>query len=567
MKCVTKSGKYSAPIIWALVLIASFASVSYARAKAWPLMELVKKADIVAAAEVTAVTTKDNMLHCKLTIERLFKPSQTGDNQLTVIMQDPGAARPRRVRFELGGRYLVFLNYNDSGQSPQSLRLVDSVSGGLELKGDEPIRWPRILDGEPPRPRTFSEPELLERIYELIAGEPAQADAGTEADIRNIVAGNSEFAFELYAKLRDNPGLRETRGNLFFSPYSISTALAMTYAGARGDTEKQMGDVLRFSAPRKHVHRAFATLAKDLNAGGKKNGYELITANALWGQKGYGFLPEFLQWLKNYDARLEEVDFVSNTEEARRTINEWVERQTKKRIRQLVEPGALNILTRLVLTNAIYFKGRWEIQFDKSDTRDAPFTVSAQGEKVDSPMMQTVKEFKYYANDKVQIIELGYKGEDLSMIVLLPRATNGLEALEKSLTLGNVNGWLSGLQKHLVQVYLPRFKISSAVFELRGVLAAMGMKDAFSLPPADFSAMTGRQDLFISHVLHKAFVEVNEEGTEAAAATGAVATLDEAGDPPLVFRADHPFVFVIRDNHSGSILFMGRVADPTTQHN
>lgn len=380
-----------------------------------------------------------------------------------------------------------------------------------------------------------------------------------EGDVKAVVAGNSEFVLDLYAKLKDDPKIRGAGGNLFFSPYSISTALAMTWAGARGETEKQMAEVLHFTLPQNRLHPAFGALENRLNAAGKKGGYELNVASALWGQRGYDFLQEFLELTrKNYGAGLRDVDFAKKTEKTRRTINAWVEKQTKDKIKELIKPGVLDSLTRLVLTNAIYFKGDWAIQFDKKDTRDAPFTVTP-GQKVKVPMMYLKADFKYWADSRLQVLELPYKSDELGMVVLLPRKIDGLAELEKSLTSKNLEQWLAKLQKQEVVVYLPRFKLLSE-FSMAELLGAMGMKDAFSAE-ADFSAMTGKKELFISAVLHKAFVKVNEEGTEAAAATGVAMRLTAVRRTP-VFRADHPFVFMIKDNRSGSILFMGRVTNP-----
>jgi len=400
----------------------------------------------------------------------------------------------------------------------------------------------------------------------LLAVNAKDKEDPLKADTAAVVAGNSEFALELYAKLNGDPNAKKAGGNLFFSPYSISTALAMTWAGARGETEKQMTEVLRFSLSQERLHQAFGTLEKQLNAGGKKCGYELSVANALWGQKGYGFLKEFLTLTrKNYGAGLKEVDFIDPAvrEKARKKINRWVEKKTNKKIKDLIQPGVLNQLTRLVLTNAIYFKGDWAIEFDKKDTRDAPFKVSADKEVI-VPMMHLKDKFKYAETNDLQILELPYKNKDLSMIVLLPKKADGLEELEKSLTLKKLNIWLGALRKQEVIVYLPKFKMAFGPLELKDILKSMGMKDAFSMA-ADFSGMDGTKMLFISNVLHKAFVAVDEKGTEAAAATAMVVTLKAETMAPTVFRADHPFVFMIKDNRSGSILFMGRVVNPATQ--
>ena len=373
-----------------------------------------------------------------------------------------------------------------------------------------------------------------------------------KADKVAVAKGNNAFALDLYARLR------QKKGNLFLSPYSISTALAMTYAGARGETEAQMAKVLHFTLPQGRLHPAMGTLVRELNAGGKKQ-YRLIVANALWGQKGYGFLPAFLSVNeKYYGAGLEQVDFAHDPNGSRKTINTWVEKQTQGKIKDLLKPPHITPLTTLVLTNAIYFKGNWAAPFDKKHTRNEPFTVKA-GKKVETPMMHKTDEFGYMEERDFQILELPYVGNELSMLVLLPRRLDGLADLEKSLTTRNLLKWPGQLRKREIILAVPKFKMTSE-FELGKTLKSMGMANAFS-GAADFSGMTGRRDLFISEVVHKAFVEVNEEGTEAAAATAVVM---KRGPAPqiAVFRADHPFLFLIRDNRSNSILFIGRVENP-----
>ncbi len=394
---------------------------------------------------------------------------------------------------------------------------------------------------------------------------------------RIIVEGNNKFALELYAKLR----ARE--GNLFFSPYSISTALAMTYAGARGETEAQMARVLHFPTTmpigvwrdpdkelskserawhRMRFHSAFGRIIKDLNNRGKKGGYELTVANALWGQKGYGIVTNFIRVvLDYYSGECKQVDFVTATEDARKTINVWVEKKTRNKIKNLIPKGVLNRLTRLVLTNAIYFKGNWASRFEKDRTKDAPFTL-AGGEKVDVPMMNQTADFNYMETEDFQGLELPYVDDELSMIILLPKQVDGLAEFEKTLTLKNLSQWLARLHKRKVIVSVPKFKMTSQ-FRLAEVLKSMGMTDAFVPDVADFSGMNGKRDLFIWAVIHKAYVDVNEEGTEAAAATAVVVGITSVmpGRIPI-FRADHPFLFLIRDNHSGSILFIGRMMNP-----
>ncbi len=372
-----------------------------------------------------------------------------------------------------------------------------------------------------------------------------------------LVRGNNTFALSLYGELR------EQEGNLFFSPFSISAALAMTYGGARGNTAAQMEQVLHFEVTTERLHQAFSQLTEQLNAQGKKGGYQLSVANALWGQQGVGFLKKFLDLTeKHYGAGLRQVDFAAATEAARKTINAWVEKETQGKIKDLIQPGVLNALTRLVLTNAIYFKGTWAEQFDKKATRDAPFTLATR-QQVKVPMMHKTENFGYTEAEDFQALELAYAGDDLSMVIFLPREVDGLAALEKKLSLENLESWLGGLRRQTVQVSVPRFTMTSE-FGLQDVLKSLGMTDAFS-GAADFSGMTGRRDLFISAVIHKAFVDVNEEGTEAAAATAVVMMTSAAPRPPVVFRADHPFIFLIRDNASGSILFIGRLVNPAEE--
>jgi serine protease inhibitor len=371
-----------------------------------------------------------------------------------------------------------------------------------------------------------------------------------------LVEGNNKFAFGLYQILQ------KQQGNLFLSPYSISAALAMAYAGARGQTEEQMAETLQFPTAlnEEQFHKEFGTIIRCLNEAGEKGGYELVVANALWGQRDYKFLQEFLTLIKaNYDGNLQQVDFVQQTEDARKTINAWVEDKTKEKIKELIKPGVLDSMTRLVLTNAIYFKGKWANQFKPEQTQDAPFTP-LDGEKINVPMMHQTSRFGYMETDAVQVLEMPYVNNDLSMVVLLPKKLDGVRDLEKELTAETVASWLAELRKREVRVWVPRFKLTSE-FELAKVLGSMGMPDAFS-DKADFSGMTGNRDLFISAVVHKAYVDVNEEGTEAAAATGVGMKLTSIEPPPPVFRADHPFVFLVRDNHTNSILFLGRLANP-----
>ena len=380
-------------------------------------------------------------------------------------------------------------------------------------------------------------------------------EAPEKVDTQNLVEGNTTFALDLYKKLC------EQKGNLFFSPYSISTALALTYAGAHGVTAQQMAEVLNFSEDQGQLHAAFAQLQTQLNAEQEKGDVQLTTANALWVEKNYSLLRDFRDLTnKYYKAPPNLVDFITIPEQIRIQINKWVEEKTNNKIQDLIQPGILNPLTRLVLTNAIYFKGNWESQFKESETREDKFWLTSDT-SITVPLMYQKGNFRFAKNESMQLLELPYAGNNLSMIVLLPNEVEGLPALETILTKESVASWLKLFKKRELRVFFPKFKITSE-FSLAGILGAMGMPDVFTAK-ADFSGMTGNKELFIDAVVHKAFVDVNEEGTEAAAATGIALQLLSYSDPPPEFRADHPFLFLIRHNPSGSILFLGRIVNPT----
>jgi serpin B len=390
----------------------------------------------------------------------------------------------------------------------------------------------------------------------ILSGVAGQLMAADKAEIAAIVKSNNSFALDLYSKLAKDPG------NLFFSPYSISSALAMTYAGARGETAKQMSNTLHFSLAAEKLHPAISDLMGTFNTGGKN--YQLSVANALWGQTGYKFQPDFLNITnKYYGAGFKEVDYVNDgaREQTRQTINKWVESKTNNKIKELIKPKILTALTRLVLTNAIYFKGKWETQFDPKRTKEMPFYVTPDDQIPEFPMMRRTGDFKYTENNQAQIVELPYTGGNLSMVILLPKPNSGMAKLEGAL--GNIPAWISQLSKQKIKVILPRFKLEKD-FLLNGKLQELGMKDAFNESTADFSGMTPGRKLYITKVIHKAYVEVNEEGTEAAAATAVVmGTKSAQVDKPVVFRANRPFLFLIRDLRSGTILFMGKLVDPS----
>jgi len=402
---------------------------------------------------------------------------------------------------------------------------------------------------------------LLGAILLVVSSCPAVAakpGAVSAADQAEVTKGNNAFALDLYGHLR------EQKGNLFFSPESISTVFAMADAGARGPTAAEMARVFHFTLPPDRLHPAMGALLADMNA--PHPGYELRVADALWAQQDARFLPSYLSLMQSaYGADFHRVDFKTQPEAVRGTINRWVEQQTNNRIQNLIGPGVLTPMTRLVLTNAIYFKGTWRNPFEKGATQDGEFHLSA-AQTATAPLMHRTGAYRYYDGGAFQELELPYEGDDLAMVVLLPKQTDGLPALEQRFTAAAAQQWIDELAPaHKVILTLPRFTMTQQ-FELSGTLSAMGMPQAFT-PAADFSGMTGKPELSISAAIHKAFIDVNEEGTEAAAATSTVmvatAMLRPAQEPPpIVFRADHPFLFMIRDTKTGGILFMGRVEDP-----
>jgi serpin B len=382
-----------------------------------------------------------------------------------------------------------------------------------------------------------------------------------DADLGQLVEGNSAFAFDLYRLLAE----QQEEANLFYSPYSISLALAMTYAGARGETEQQMADALRFALPQDNLHPAFNALDQELaqrgeGAQGKdEKGFRLNIANAIWGQQGYAFLDAFLDTLAmNYGAGLRVLDFASAPEQSRVTINDWVSEETEGKIEDLIPQGAIDPLTRLVLTNAIYFNAAWANPFEEQATQEGPFTL-LDGSQVTVPMMRQTESFGYAKGEGYQAVELPYDGREMAMVILLPDRDD-FEAFEDSLDGDRVQAIIKDLKYQQVALTLPKFEFDSR-FSLNQALAALGMPGAFS-SRADFAGMTGNKDLFISDVVHKAFVSVDEEGTEAAAATAVVMKLSAVAEEPVLVNVDHPFVFLIRDIETGAVLFVGRVADP-----
>ena len=377
-------------------------------------------------------------------------------------------------------------------------------------------------------------------------------------DMATLVEGNTKFALNLYSQMRTQPG------NLFFSPYSISTAIAMTAAGAKGKTATQINQVFSFTLPPAYLHPAFAQLTYQLT---DAQGYQLSIANRLWAQKDFPLLSPFVKTTQDfYGAPVESLNFAS-ANEASGKINAWVAEQTQNQIKDLVSPDALSACTRLVLTNAIYFKGNWLNQFDSWKTKNEPFTL-ASGERLQVPMMFQSQKFGYAEFETLQILEMTYQGNKLSLVILLPANPDGLPKLESALSPAKLQEWLSFSRRREVLVSVPKFTFEQS-FSLKDLLSQMGMADAFSYHPgvANFSGISDKDNLYVSDVIHKAFVEVYEEGSKAAAATafemcrGGICPAPAPPKPP-VFRADRPFLFLIRERESGTIIFMGRFANP-----
>ena len=371
----------------------------------------------------------------------------------------------------------------------------------------------------------------------------------------DVVNSSNQFALDLYSNLR------EEDGNVFFSPYSISTALAMTYEGARGETAEEIQSVFYFPIDDETRRTSFEAIHNNFNK--EDADYKLETANALWIQEDYRIIDEYIDTIeKYYGGAATNLDFITSTEDSRQTINSWVEEKTNNKIKDLFPPGSLDIYTRLVLTNAIYFKGDWVKQFNESDTRDEDFRVSGD-QTVKVPMMRRTDEearFNYAETEELQLLEMLYEGEELSMLILLPK-NDDLEPIEESLTFENLDDWKSELRTQQVNVFIPKFTFTTK-YSLNGNLEDMGMPSAFT-ETADFSGIDGTYGLFIQSVVHQAFIDVNEEGTEAAAATGVSVGITSLPPEPKTFRADHPFIFIIQERETGTILFLGRVTDPS----
>ena len=403
--------------------------------------------------------------------------------------------------------------------------------------------------------------EEEQRPNQWVPSPPVRTDK-----LDSIAEENNDFALALYANLRQRPG------NLLFSPFSIRTALCMAQAGAKGETRAQMRNVLRMSSVPESSHDTFAEIVQRLNSA-QASKYEMMVANSLWGHDGAPLLPEFVDVIaRDYGGAMNLVDFRGDSDAARLAINQWVEDKTREKIRQLIPSGGLNEDTRLVLVNAVYFKGKWVLPFDKEFTSDEPFHLEGGG-TVLAPLMHQHEDVRYLQGKGFQAVDLVYQGYDVSMLLILPAKIDGLPELEKKLSERMLRDCVARMKTREVELFVPRFKITWGTVNLCDLLIALGMPLAFDQTQADFSGINGHEPpdldaLFISSVFHKSFVEVNEVGTEAAAATAigftSMAAMCYEPPPVPIFRADHPFLYAIRERKSGAILFLGRMTNPTS---
>lgn len=379
------------------------------------------------------------------------------------------------------------------------------------------------------------------------------------SDLDTLVDGNTAFTLNIYQQLKDK------EGNIFYSPHSLSVALAMTYAGARGETEQQMAEALSFYLSQDRLHPAFNYLDQLLASRGEgaegkdDEGFRLNIVNDIWGQKDFSFLADFLDTLaENYGAGLRILDFINTPEESRVAINDYISEKTEDKIKDLIPEGVIDPMTRLVLTNAIYFNAAWLYPFSEDLTSDGIFYLLDGGE-VTVPMMHQGESLGYTEGNGYQAVELKYDGEELSIDILLPDSGQ-FDNFETALDAELLNDIINNLESKHVELTLPKWEYESS-FMMKEVLKAMGMPIAFT-DAADFSGMTGKRDLYIDEVIHKAFVSVDEAGTEAAAASAVIMQLTAMPTDTAVVTVDRPFIYLIRDIETGDILFFGRVVNP-----
>jgi len=449
-----------------------------------------------------------------------------------------------------------------------SLFLVIAISSGIFLSGctNQPgitpgnqnnITQENISQNITPSNITSDNTSLIQYNHS-INNTPINA-----VKFNNIVDANNQFAKDLYSryKLEDK--------NIFFSPYSISSALAMTYEGAKGRTAEEMQAVLHLPNDKEQIRNDFVSIYTEINKADKP--YKLTTANALWAQTNFPFYEDYFNTVNTYyDGKVTNLNFKTDTENSRLTINGWVENKTNDRIKNLIPKNVLSVDTRLVLTNVIYFKANWSNKFSAEDTRDGLFTLNS-GDTVIAKMMHQTGQYNYAETNNFQILEMNYAGNDLSMLIILPKEDK-MNTVDAMFTPEKLIEWKTSLETKKVIVTMPKFTFEST-YEMSEDLKAMGMPTAFMPFNADFTGMynqtkTDGENLYISAVIHKTFIEVAENGTEAAAATAVIMTSATAMPPteiPKVFNANHPFIFIIQQKATGNILFMGRLSDPTSK--
>ncbi len=390
--------------------------------------------------------------------------------------------------------------------------------------------------------------------YDPLNAPNADDSNSTIEGISEVVFANNSFAIDFYKEI-----ITKEKENVFISPYGIFSALAMVYEGAAGTTKKEMKDVLYFPEDDVLKHN-FAAVYNQINKKNKK--YELRTGNALWAQQNYPFLEEYFSTVERYyGGKAVNLDFVNEPEESRQTINSFIKKQTKNKIKEILPQRSIHPLTRLILTNAIYFKGDWEFQFDKKDTKEMPFYVS-QGNIVNTPIMfmKPEKNLNYLETQDLQILELPYKDKEISMLILLPKEDVILNKIEQELTYSQLRQWISKLQSiKVMEVYLPKFEFDFNK-ELKDNFRNMGVMSVFE--NADFSRMSYKNDLSINSILHKSFISVDEKGTTAISVT-LVHTIGSSFSN-VVFNANRPFIFMIKENQTNNILFLGRVVNPSS---
>lgn len=396
----------------------------------------------------------------------------------------------------------------------------------------------------------------------------------------SLATSINQFALEFNKKLAES----DKGKNIFFSPWSISTALAMVYLGTRGATASQMAEVLKFNREQEdtktgpdsekkrkmefrssnvdEIHSDFQKLISEIN--NSSNANILKIANGIYGEKSYPFHNKYLEDMKTYfGAEPQSVNFVQESDQIRKEINSWVESQTEGKILNLLPDDAVDSATKMILVNALYFKGIWEHQFLVQDTKEKPFKVNKTTSKP-VQMMSMKKKLQVFLIEKPKVtgLQLYYEGRDFSLFILLPDDFSGLEQLEKDITYEKLREWSSAdmMETCNVQLHLPKFKLEET-YNLKSTLSRMGMSDAFNQGKADFSGMSGERNLYLSNVFHKSFVEINEQGTEAAASTASEVSF-RSKVPSIEFNADHPFLFFIKHNKTDSILFFGRYSSP-----